>query len=167
MSTIILADLDGCIANNTVREQRASANARPGSDLWWDYFQDPKMIATDVPVRFSLNCAWLFKNRGYEIKYLSGRSSKTTVETGWWLKHYDYPDPTKLYLKSNFGEKDVEFKTKWAQSFLANNVIKYAIDNNEEIYRAYLKMGIDAILVETNSEDDWHKLMDDLITGKR
>lgn len=165
MGCVVLCDLDGCVADNTAREKKADSVAKKGSPLWWNTLQDPKMVPTDVPVRYSAAVLRELAARGCGIFYLSGRNAAMKEATEWWLKIKGYPKGDVLLRPS--GKSTLTFKAQWAHSLMANNSVDYAYDNDESVIAVYKKMGIPATLIRTKNADDWNKILLDLAFGQQ
>ena len=87
MKTVIF-DLDGTLA--LVDKRRAISFHKDGSKNWDAWF-DPKNIQLDEPHWPVIETARLYKNAGYNIAIISGRSDRTKDATIEWLNQYEVP----------------------------------------------------------------------------
>lgn len=84
----VIFDLDGTLADI---ESRRKLSTKENGKIDWDKFFDPNNISLDKPFLKIITVATMFKNSGFNIAILSGRSKATKEATKEWLKKYNVP----------------------------------------------------------------------------
>lgn len=88
MTKTVIFDLDGTLA---LIDDRRKLSTKPNGKMDWDTFFDPKNIFLDLPNTTVIETLRLFKNNGFRIVILSGRSERTKETTKEWLNTFEVP----------------------------------------------------------------------------
>jgi len=165
----VIVDIDGTIANNTIRENCANSQFKKESEDWWRAFTNPAMIKTDVPILYSILVLQEYNKRGYEIIYLTGRDDSLRQATSEWLEtirimgkdtEIKFPEgrlimTPSIYVSSD-GMRVATFKQAVVRKFKQMGSVDYVFDDDGINLREIGKEKIPNLeLVQTNSEMWW------------
>ena len=133
--SIVIFDLDGTLA---LIELRREISIGDDGKRDWDVFFDPKMISLDDPNIPVVEMARLFRNNGFFIVILSGRSKATKDATKDWLKKHDVPfDVLKMRPTSKKWHfmKDSDLKKHWLDDLFPDkdNIFAVFDDRNQVV----------------------------------
>ncbi len=102
MKTLLILDIDGCIADATERFQRAgqepSRENRTQYLQWLHNVQNETTLSMDKPVPGMLALANSFELLG-TIAYVTSREEKYREVTRRWLEQHQFPSSHQLYMR--------------------------------------------------------------------
>ena len=133
--SIVIFDLDGTLALIDLRREISIGDDGKRD---WDVFFDPKMISLDDPNIPVVEMARLFRNNGFFIVILSGRSKATKDATKDWLKKHDVPfNILKMIPTSKKWHfmKDSDLKKHWLDDLFPDKDQIFAVfdDRNQVV----------------------------------
>lgn len=150
---VVVFDIDGTLMNDEHR-----AEYRNKKD-WETYFS---LCGLDTPIQNIINLTHDYKNRGYEVWIMSGRSiscEKETLES--FKKHNVYYDKIKLRGEGNF-IPDFIIKPAWAKKYIGLERIDTIYEDMPKVIEAFRKKGINVIDV-----NNFSKNQDEIISKNR
>jgi len=148
----IIVDVDGTIADTSMRSALALYRQIIKGEHFWDALFDPEKISMDTPIPGSKECLKELAKRGRLI-YLTGRRSTTRKETEAWLKEHEYPEG--LLIMREKGMKTEEFKPIEIEKLKEHYNIVCGVGDSQSDIEAYEETGIpEKVLVGTNKEWD-------------
>ena len=128
----VIFDLDGTLA---LIDDRRKISTKDNGKIDWDIFFDPKNIDLDKPNLPVIKVAQMFRDNGFRIVILSGRSKATKDATKDWLNKFDVPfDVLKMRPTSNEFKfmKDDDLKQMWLDSLFPNKDDIFAIFDDRQ-----------------------------------
>jgi len=144
----VIFDLDGTLA---LIDDRRKQSTKPNGKMDWDKFFDPKMIQLDDPNPPIIQCAQMFKDRGFRIVIFSGRSKATKDATKDWLNKFGVPfDVLKMRPTSNDFKfmKDDDLKQMWLDDLFPNKSDIFCVfDDRQKVVDMWRRNGITCLQV--------------------
>ena len=144
----VIFDLDGTLA---LIDDRRKQSTKPNGKMDWDKFFDPKMIQLDDPNPPIIQCAQMFKHRGFNIVIFSGRSNATKDATKDWLNKFGVPfDVLKMRPTSNDFKfmRDDDLKQMWLDDLFPNKADIFCVfDDRQKVVDMWRRNGITCLQV--------------------
>lgn len=101
----IIIDMDGTIADISIRMDAAAKVYKEGSNNYWEEVMRSDLVHLDVPIQGALD---YLKQETRKILYVSARRESTAWETIMWLSHNFFPQG-EVYLRP-IGERGLDWK---------------------------------------------------------
>lgn len=134
----IIVDIDGTLANSSKR----TIDAAIAND--WDEFG--KAIAHDKVNHWCLDMVKLYRNSGYKIIYVTGRSDRTINTTIKWLKRHGVFNPSRESLimrKEGDYRKDDVIKNGIYHKVIAPHFdIQFVLEDRKRNVAMYRELGL-------------------------
>ena len=145
MRKVIIADLDGTIANI---DKRRSLSKKADNKMNWEKFFKPSNIKTDRPNAPVIKLLRLMSSE-YEIVITSGRSDRTKDATLEWLSHNDVPYDS-IYMRREGDYKPATLlkermlKEKVLHSHCQNDIsnIELVLDDRDSVVQMWRQLGL-------------------------
>ena len=139
----IIFDLDGTIA---LIDKRRKISTKDNGKMDWDKFFDPTNIILDDPNWPVIKTLRLFKESGFRIVILSGRSKSTKDATREWLDRFNVPfDVLKMRPTSNEFKfmRDDDLKEGWLNELFSDKKEIFAVfDDRNKVVEMWRRNGL-------------------------
>jgi len=139
----IIFDLDGTLA---LIDKRRKISTKDNGKMDWDKFFDPTNIILDDPNWPVIKTLRLFKESGFRIVILSGRSKSTKDATREWLDRFNVPfDVLKMRPTSNEFKfmRDDDLKEGWLNELFSDKKEIFAVfDDRNKVVEMWRRNGL-------------------------
>jgi hypothetical protein len=139
----VIFDLDGTLA---LIDKRRQISTKDNGKMDWDKFFDPNNIILDDPNWPVIKTLRLFKESGFRIVILSGRSKSTKDATREWLDRFNVPfDVLKMRPTSNEFKfmRDDDLKEGWLNELFSDKKEIFAVfDDRNKVVEMWRRNGI-------------------------
>jgi len=152
-------DLDGTVANETARREKAEKECPKEKDKkrYYTIYFSPELIAKDTPIKKSREVLKWVTDRGVDIYYVSSRNQNCLKASMKWLEDNGFPPGKRVYHQKS-PEKSVPYKTGVIKKIQRTADVLFGVGDSDTDVEAYENCGIKAIKVEVNSEEDWERV---------
>ncbi len=154
----ISVDIDGTIADISVRIKTAERQAKPGTGAYWETLLNGNLYHLDRPIEAARNFLkrWTSEVQG-EIVYLSGRRVGTEMATRTWLHKHDFPSGKIIHRVR--GSDSRFFKTCRLRELAAvAKLDAHFGDRLEDDGGAAKEAGVRFVHITENDESSWPTL---------
>ena len=142
---IVIFDLDGTLADITLRRTLAMNSGK----MDWDVFFDRDNIKLDVPNTPVIKMAQLLHSQGFKIVIFSGRSKATYRTTRQWLIQNDVPFDL-LKMRPNDRDtgghwhfmKDSDLKQFWLDDLDIKDDVYAVFDDRQQVVDMWRDNGL-------------------------
>lgn len=136
LKPVVVFDID-----NTLMDETHRAHLRD-SEQWDDYFD---LCHLDKPIHHIIDLTHHYKERGYEVWVMSGRSENVWDKTVQSLKEHNVAfDVLKLRGKDNFMPDHV-LKPAWARNLIGLERIDFVYDDQPKVIEGFEKKGLNVV----------------------
>jgi len=140
---VVIFDLDNTLFDETHRSHLRE------SEQWDDYFN---LCHLDTPIEHVIQLTHDYKQKGYEIWIMSGRSENVLDKTIQSLENHKVAyDNIKLRAEDNF-MPDYVLKPAWARNLVGLERIEAVYDDQPEVIKGFKKKNLNVIDVTTLSK---------------
>jgi predicted secreted acid phosphatase len=152
-------DLDGTIANETARREKAEKECPKEKDKkrYYNSYFSPELIAKDTPIEKSRGVLKWVSDRGVDIYYVSSRNQSCLDASTKWIEDNGFPRGKRVYHQKS-PEKSVPYKTGVIKKIQRTADVLFGVGDSDTDVEAYENCGIKAIRVEVNSDKDWERV---------
>jgi predicted secreted acid phosphatase len=152
-------DLDGTIANETARREKAEKECPREKDKngFYAIYFDPALIAMDAPIVKSREVLSWVDAQGVRIYYVSSRNQGCLDASRKWIEQNGFPKGARIVLQKR-PQKSVPFKTEAIKEIQGEADVLFGVGDRDSDIEAYGNCGIKAIKVEVNSDKDWERV---------
>ena len=143
MPPVVIFDLDNTLFDETHRSHLREA------EQWENYFD---LCHLDAPIEHVIQLTHDYKQKGYEIWIMSGRSENVLDKTIQSLENHKVAyDNIKLRAEDNF-MPDYVLKPAWARNLVGLERIEAVYDDQPEVIKGFKKKNLNVIDVTTLSK---------------
>jgi hypothetical protein len=136
--------MDGTIADASRREAKFLKGKKKN---WPGFFKD---MEKDPPIKDVLDRV-LELAETHDIVILTGRPDRYRPQTESWLKKYKVPALEVLMRRRGDTRRDFDSKSELMKELLGRRNVVLALDDREPVVDLYRKLGVNAVLIESDS----------------
>lgn len=148
---IVIFDIDGCLADNTVRV----VDSMTDDGLDFNKFFNPDLVIQDKPIYQIIKIYNHFIELGYDVRIFSSRPESLRVVTERWLDYYGIKDYSKLRLRPNNNKYPAYvLKQCWMRWDIGDpSQILCAFDDDDRVIRMWTKNNVRSFQTTNNHLD--------------
>ena len=136
---VVIFDIDNTLMDETHRAHLREENK------WTEYFDECHL---DTPIQHIVKLTHEYRDKGYDVWVLSGRSEDVLEKTIASLnEHNVYYDHIKLRATDNF-LPDYVLKPAWARSLIGLERIEIVFDDQDKVLEGFKKKGLNVVDVK-------------------
>lgn len=154
-----IIDLDGTIADETVRRKEAAGEDGKLSGKEYDAYFDESKVPGDKPLPTGRETVKWLDAQGITIFYVSSRPDNLLEASKTWIKKNGFPAGRDVIHKKERFEKSVNYKTRVIEEIKAKGYdVLFGVGDRDKDIISYDAAGIVAIKIEPNTDSDWARV---------